>query len=409
MTLKNANVKVDEDALEEVAAALGVSLESETVEGAVDEMRSYFADRLRDVPKDDWIECTRCGEFADDDERIERCPFCGDEGEEATADLEDLEPEDAPEPEEPPSVDLDEPEVAAKPAKRDRVKKAGKKAATGTALAKVKRSDLSVEEAFEVEDGRVRKSQEDMVANSYEMGLGFRNIHEGELWKSKGFKTFKQYVASTGVKLRVVYYLMEMVEKFDCETFVAVGSEKLKIIAGVPKEHQEDLIEKAEAGASKRDILKEAKELRGGDGDREAPEKEETARTKARTKPAKETADRETPAKEGQIVLLGKVGGRPKRTSWLDRKTREEVAEWNPETFAEIPISEDVVLFISKEMSGKAETGLVYTFRRVEKAAASSKANGAAAKKEPSKKAAPKKARGTEKKAASRASKAARK
>lgn len=198
----------------------------------------------------------------------------------------------------------------------------------------------SLAKALATEDEKVSKAQHDMMNSSYDLGVALRAIHEGELWKAGGHKTFAKYLASKGIGRTFAYDLMSLVEKFDRETFDEVGRKKLMLVAraGGPETAEgKKALDKAKGGASVREL----------EGKKSKPKKSETPKSAAP----------ELPPKTDRITVLGNLGAKPKTIPFVDRKTRKPVKAWTPESFAEIELSEDVSLFLA--LKTDKETGQI--------------------------------------------------
>lgn len=346
--LKTKGVEFDPDAMAAAAAALGVKIGGKKPETVVKNARVIFQKRMKDIPKDDLIQCPKCGELTDDAEELEACPFCGDagldeneaeptEGIEAQGNAED----DTPAAEEPPAADMsddgstepDEPDPEP-PADPDK---------------------FEMSQSLAREEDIIRAQQTNMMGSGYEMGLALKRVHEGELWKARGHKHFRAFCKSVSVGTPMAYRLMELVSQFDKQTFLDVDKTKLMIIAAAPKQDKAGLEKSAREGASKRKLEREAKakkSARGDGGNGSLP-----------GRPAK---------KDQSITLLAKVGGRPKTVSFRSKKSRQEIKVWNKDSFAEIQISDEVTQLIALKynQAGKI-TGVTVAYKRVEKDGAS--------------------------------------
>lgn len=249
------------------------------------------------------------------------------------------------------------PAQAAEPAKG----KGRKKAPEGTALEKAADSALAKELA--AEDKKIETAQRDIVGGSYDLGQALRVVHEKELWKAAGHKTFPQYLAAKNIGRTFAYDLMELTQKFDRKTFEEVGRKKLMLVAragGPESEKGKDVLDKAKAGTPVRQLEADAKggEAGGKTRGRHTVAEHERGGDKA---PAKAPAT----AEDGKITLLAKVGGKPTTLPFLDRKTRQPVAAWAPETFAEVKISEDVSMFLALKTDKEGKpVGVTVAYKR---------------------------------------------
>ncbi len=352
------------------AEVLGIEIpDTEDPNVLVPHLRNGFAERLKGIPKDDWIVCEACGENTDDAEELNACPFCGDDGLDHDAeepadpeappepvDAADIDPVDENAPEEPPvanvggsgeeenddpdaeeDLDTDSPGTDIVPAED-----------SGAMLASLNR-----------EKHLIKKAQTNMVRGGYHLGTSLARIHNGELWKAEGHKTFRKFLETVGVSSTMAYDLMGLVEKFDEKTFMEVGRKRLLIVAKADKKNQKGLLDKAKDKSKTRAQLeKEAQ----GDKAPKAPVKEDPA-----------TA----PGKEDQITLLAKVGARPKSYRFTDRETKKALATWTADSYVEIQISDTVTQLLGlKTNDGGDIVGITVAFTKREAAKVAAKSNG---------------------------------
>lgn len=443
--LTNPDVEVDVELVKATLSRYGIDLPKRaSVKKIVSLLRNAYKERLDSVPEDEWIKCLVCGEITDDDEDLEACPYCGDDGaeeeeaeaaEEAGLDSDDdtEEDDDEPEPEEedgdddieveePEKLEDDEdPEAGEKrKARHEKAEKAAKGDASDVIDVEESPEDDTTEEAPEVDldsdedepepdedpdelegedeetgtslveadddapetldastpEGqlavatqRAKVAQRNIAINGWDLGHILRDINERELWKAGGFSSFKDYYTKElGISKAFAYNMIDVAKKFSRKTFEEIGIKKLEIVARAPKESREKLL--GEAGSSsKRDLEKKAREEK-----RKKKEKEKNAGKAAApppepTTPTQAGGKRGRPSKEDQtITLLTKVGGRPKTYRFKDAQTHEEIPEWTKDAYVEVPLSDDVVLYIAPktDRSGKKLTKLAVMYRKIE-------------------------------------------
>jgi hypothetical protein len=346
--LKREGVEIDRAAMDAVAQRLGFNLPEGDAEAVV-VLRKRFAKRCDGIDPKDWIECQACLEVTDDSDEIECCPFCGDEGGDAV-EIGDI--GSASEPEEPPTVDLDDETT---PAPEEPVELSEPVEAGAALTSEEASSDMAV--ALEREKLAIEKAQRGIVGGTYDLGLALKRIKDGDLWKAEGHKTFTQFLMAQNMSRTFAYDMIEIVTKFDRQTFSDIGRRKLSVIARSAKDdpEKEAALLDAAGTRSARDL--ESSVTGTGAGKR---------RKSSGAAPPPENRESETaPPAEDKITLLGKVGAKPTSVRWKKRQTGEEVSEWAPDAYAEVEISEDVVQFVALKTDSKGTiTGLSVVYRR---------------------------------------------
>lgn len=371
--LAKGNVEVDVDSLKRIAGKIGIELpDSDDPNELVPVMREAFQERF---PKDDkgkvitdeLIECPICGEMTDDDEGIDCCPYCGDEGEgedENDDDADDDGPLDAAEldddaddaEDEPPTVDLDaadddESEPEAEPEQEK----------TPAAA-----SDDDPAKGFEtLKDCEtvIDREKKNMTAAGYELGLALREVQSRELWKEKKLSGFREFCEKNDISHTLAYGLIDLVNKFDRTAFLKHGQTKLLIVAKADEKDRPGLLSDAD-NKSTRDLKSEVdrtkKKGKTGPGP-SSPSKpappHEAGKQDGRGRPSKE---------DQTITLLAKVGGKPVKLKFKDKKTGEEINEFNPDSYLDLRLSDEVAALISLELAedGTTITGAVVSYKR---------------------------------------------
>lgn len=305
------------------------------------------------------VSCPACLESGT--EETDFCPFCGDEGEGDEDEEGALEAAA----EEAPSEPEPEPTPAAKPKRK--VKKETTEAAetesTPTEVKKPKRkvkaeeSDGSVlakaAKSLEEKIAQIKSYQNDIAANSYDLAVVIREIHEQELWKARGHQSFKDFIESDcDISRAMAYRLMELVKQYDRETFLKIGSTKLALVASIDDSATRDAaLEAAAAGATTKELARQKEEAKG---------------TKSKETPAKDEKPAKAPKKSNEITLVAKVNGKPVTHPWRSMKSARPIKAHKDDAYAEVQISDDVVLRIALKHDGDECVGLTTSFVRIE-------------------------------------------
>jgi hypothetical protein len=402
--LRKEGVEPNLEAIHEAAKIVGVKFGSTKVpEKLVAKLRAHFDKKLKNVPKEEWIICPKCEEITDDDERLLRCPFCGDEGEDeeievdSAEDLKDIRNEgseedddevepidgedydDSPNPVEPPTVDINDSEDKVENKEKKKITPA-KKRNSKAIVTKELESDLEVDsgeeiapevladmkEAFDKEKMIIEREYSNMFDSSYELGCSLRRVYRGQLWKADKIKTWREFCAQMGISHTLAYNLMKIVSEFDKETFLSVGRTKLQLVAraedvyGLSGDQKNELLNDAKEGASVR-------KLEGKIKDEQKKNEEKEGKKKGEKKVSTDGKPGRQKKEEQLITLLAKVGGRAKSYSFRDRKSHNELEKWENNSYVEIPISDTVVQYLVLKTDENGEIiGASVAFRKVE-------------------------------------------
>jgi hypothetical protein len=211
----------------------------------------------------------------------------------------------------------------------------------------VKRSELEQAEA------EIATLQADVKRNAFKLGVVIMRVHEGELWKAKGYGDFAQWVGKeTQITRQYAYDLMKLTKEFDEETFVKAGPGKLlPLLAVKDAEKREELVTAATNGASAKTIRTAAASAKGK-GKGKAPARE----------PGKAA-----PAKEDGLTFVGKIAKRPESHSFRSKDTGRPIKHFAPGAYVEIEIARDVVLRIGLDVTKEGEpTGITTLFVQAE-------------------------------------------
>lgn len=291
---------------EHAAALVSVKDQPVATHAAVDKV---VQERIGVVEKPQVMECDYCGSTSTDE--TDFCPYCG----EGDPELEELRNKEKA------AADAAQvPEVEAT---------AGADLATtqetpGTALASADALEMLTKA-----EGEIRQLEHDIKTNGFRLGKAILTVHEGELWKARGFKSFADWVEKeTNVGRGYAYDLMEATKAFDEETFLKVGPGKLIPMLAV-KDHgeRESILDDAKAGASARLVREKVKAA--SSTKKKAPKKEPAAK-------------RDVPAKEDGITLLAKVNGKATSYPFRGHETGRALKAYQEGAYAEIEISKGV-------------------------------------------------------------------
>lgn len=287
--------RVNAASVDAVLAALDISVHPKApIEKRVEVLSKHFA------KSDDLSECDVCGGFSDPD--LPACPFCNDgeegvpQGLEAKLAAEDDEEPPAssqdevpPVPEQSSSGDLEaqaaeeesesDPKTAVRERRRVRkpVQKAPPPAAhatpkekASTALAKVNgATTVQTVKTLDKAVAELRAAIQDARVSAYHLGLRLYAVFHADLWKLRPgekstvkYKTWDQFLEAEvpEITTRYAYQLMKVSQAYAEKEVNEVGVTKLYITLQVDeKEVQARLLEQAKGGASKSDLIREAR------------------------------------------------------------------------------------------------------------------------------------------------------
>lgn len=327
--LADGKTPLNVDAAKRALGVYGVAFKADSsAEDILALLRKTLTKKLKPMKDEEKVKCVAvCGEVATQD--TDFCPYCGDEGAEGddagAAEAAGAEP---PEPK--------KPETGAPVANVS--------TATGLAAATTK-LDESI--------ARINQLRSNLAGNSYDLGLELRVIHEEELWKAKGRESFKDFIEKDlEISRSMAYRLIEVTREFDRATFESVGSRKLALIGGIQDAEARDAaLEAAKAGASTRDVARQASEAKGKSS---APAKEKAAAAAP-------------PKKANEITLLAKVNAKAQLVGFRSASSGRAIAHHKDDAYAEFQLSEDVKQRIALKVDKEGNIlGLTVAFVRVE-------------------------------------------
>lgn len=334
--LKDGKTAANPEALKRALGVYGVSFKPDaTPAELLAAVRKHLGKVLKDLPDEEKVKCTAvCGEVSTND--TDFCPYCGDEGVEEGDDPGAAEAAEATAP-------------AAAPAKAESTAIAP--ASTGDALAA---ATAKLDESI----ARINRLRADLAANSYDLGLEIRKIHEEELWKARGHESFKDFIEKElEIGRSMAYRLIDVTKQFDRPTFEQVGSHKLALIAGIQDSEARDAaLEAAKAGASTKDVERAVNEAKGRTP---APPKEKGGSSAGGTSaPAKKTAQ--------DITLLTKVGSKPQLIGFRSASSGRPINHHKDDAYAELQLSDDVKQRIALKIDKEGNiVGVTVAFVRV--------------------------------------------
>ena len=322
----------DFDIMKKAAEVHGLKAPAGTGETATRELlgmlRTRMAELNEGIEDDQQLQCNVCGERST--EHTEFCPFCGDLG-------------IAPDGVEPPPATA----VAATISKLPEV--APKRDTQAAMVDLGKTLDAALEE--------LQRLKQSIVDTSYDMGVVIQRIHDQQLFKARGFDSFKQFADSNelSVSRGTAYQLMGLVEKFTREDYQALGYRKLRTIGLLDAGDRKAALDDAKSG--------------GGKSVREV---DETVRAKRESaeKPRAAGVRPGAPPKGSKVTVLAKVDAKPRELRFKSAKSgaslpsAAKVSQLVADAYAEVELEGGVFLRIGLRVSGKDLVGLSAEFKR---------------------------------------------
>lgn len=391
MLLANRKTRANVDAMRRAAKQLGV--EAPKARGAKPDaellgaLRLEIGARLQQLGEDDHLKCTACGEVATSD--TEFCPFCGDEGsaneDEAEATgvtLDEPEPvdvdepddeadeDDEPEDEEADDADADEGDSDeeaddgesddAEEVVDDAVEESVGISPKGSKVARnidgaIKGMERELNEAV----GKICELKRDVVGLSYDIGLLCREIRDKQLFKARGYSSFKDFAEEElPFRRESALHLIKIVESYSRDDYTELGYAKLRVIASVSDEAvKEELITAAREGAPVRELSERASRETGA---------KPPAPVSGKQKPPK--------AEKGErITLLGRVGSKKQIVQFHNSASGEILPNagifqkkgFTPNAYAELEIASGVFVRIGLRLGADYQLeGLTVRFVR---------------------------------------------
>lgn len=324
--LKNGKTVANVDALRKALGVYGVAFKPDASPADLLALvRKALDKKLKGMKDEDKVKCTAvCGEVSTAD--TDFCPYCGDEG-----------------------VEGDEPgaELAVTGATN-----AGPAVANVSTKAGIAVATKSLDESV----AKINALRNNLAANSYDLGIEIRKIHEEELWKARGHESFKDFIEKElEIGRTMAYRLIDITREFDRATFEQVGSRKLSLIATIQDaEAREEALGAAKAGATTKEVVRARDAAKGKAGKDAAP-------------PREPRATMTPPKKSGEITLLAKVGSKPQTIGWRSASSGRPIQSHKDDAYAEFQLSEDVRQRIALKCDKDGNIlGLTIAFARVE-------------------------------------------
>lgn len=312
MILADGKTKANPDVMRKAAKVLGVEIPkargAKQDQELLGNLRFELEKRLATIDVSEHVQCVVCGEVAT--ETPEYCPFCGDEG---NPEEEGLAAEVVP---------------SAPPA-----------AATGVGISKtpvpttqnVELATAELEKDLAARLMRITELKHSVVGMSYDIGLECKEIRDRQLYKARGFTSFKAFAEQELPFAREsALQLISIVEKHTREDYNQIGYAKLRVISAVQDGAvKTELMDAARKGATTKSLIERSKSLAPGSGG---------------TKKA-------APAEQGErITLLGRVGARNQVIRFHDTTTGEVVdnagvfKSHNANVYGELEVADGVFI-----------------------------------------------------------------
>jgi len=368
MLLEDKKTKANPAVMRRAAKVLGINTPKATGAAADQELlgklRMEIAKRTATLTQEQMFECVECKEISTDD--TEFCPFCGDEGvssDENIAEVVGAVPANArqatsiPPPKKsskPAAAEVEEVEkveeveavVVTPPTKRRGV------GITRTPVPVVVDVDArlaEVEQELEAVLQRLDVLKNSAVGMSYDVGLELKKIRDQQLFKARGYTTFKDFALNElPMKRESALHLCSIVDTWSREDYLQMGYSKIRLITAITDPVvKEELIAAAKGGATRAELTERA--MRGS--------------TPPPNKPAVEKGEK--------ITLLGKIGARKQAVKFHDASTGEVLdhagtfKNYKPEIYGELEISDGVFVRFGLRVNGSNQLeGLTVKFVR---------------------------------------------
>jgi hypothetical protein len=353
LLLADKKTRANPDAMRKAAKELGVEIPKTRGEKATQELlgnlRVEIEKRLATVAVDDHVKCVVCDEVALDKPPF--CPFCGDEGGDPTHVVT--------EEQEAIQAELDE-ESSEETSEDEEIEGVGITKTAVPAAANIEVANAQLEKDLEERLERIRALKQSVVGMSYDIGLECREIRDRQLFKARGYTSFKAFAERELPFTREsALQLVSIVEKHTREDYDQIGYAKLRVIGSVSDgETKAELMSAARSGATTKQLAARAS---GGS----------TAPTAASKKPA--------PAEEKgeKITLIGKIGARNQVVKFHDADSDGELVDsagvfksFTASAYGELEVADGVFLRVGLRVNDKKELeGLTVRFVRAADAA----------------------------------------
>lgn len=209
---------------------------------------------------------------------------------------------------------------------------------------------------------RIQGLKSDINKNTWELAAELKRVQDDELYKVRGYENFGAWaVGEVQLSRSLAYELVRVASDFDKQTYLEVGSTKLRLVASIEDpEKRQAALEDAKAGASKR-AIEQKHTTRAVSREAPAPE---SARGKASAPAPEPVKAREVPKKGNEIHLLAKVNGKATTHPFLSSKTGNTVKEYREDAYVELRLADNVVQHIAPKFGpdGKTLVGITVKF-----------------------------------------------
>lgn len=123
---------------------------------------------------------------------------------------------------------------------------------------------------------RIKRLKSDMARNYYHLGVMLAEVYDRGLWKlrvkggNQVYSDFAQWTrAEAGLGRTQALKMIDVATNFSEKEVKDIGHTRLAVALQVPPEYRDRMVEKAHAGASKRDLEKEVAVVKGRPAPRE--------------------------------------------------------------------------------------------------------------------------------------------
>lgn len=295
MILADGKTRANPDVLRKAAKLLGV--EAPKARGAKNDqellgnLRLEIGKRLSAIDVDAAVKCGVCDEISTEDTSF--CPFCGDEG--------------GPEQE---AAQAAAAAAAAPAAVAVPVATVGIAKTPVPTAANVEVATAALEEDLAARLARITELKRSAIWMSYDIGLECKEIRDRQLYKARGYTSFKQFAEAVLPFTREsALQLIAICEKHTRQEYAEIGYAKLRVIAAVTDPAlKEELVEAARNKATTTELKERV-----------------TRATIAPNAGGKKPTAAPEPGE--RITLLGKVGARAQVMKFHDAKKGGELLE----------------------------------------------------------------------------------
>lgn len=309
---RNAS-KLNMSAMKAAAKQLGFKLPKGDPKTSAEALREFFTTNHEE---DALAACGVCGWESTDD--FANCPYCGTE--------------------------LGDPEEAAAPPKEKKPKAKGKAKGKGKGKPAKKKGSKKLakpdpkkiaecDERIAAINGYRRNLAEEAV----KIGKEIKIIHDKNLWKAKGYKSFAAFCKADLDYTRVMAYkYMAMSSELKEEDAITLGVSKADVVINAAPKHKETLLKMGREGKTRAEMDAYLKKAEG------------------KTTPPKD---------ESKITLIGRVNLGETLCLWLSDKSGKATRRDTKAKHVEFGIVSDYKLIVREDDS---QTGLLFSLEKEE-------------------------------------------